>query len=390
MNSFPAGAIIMGGHFHSLGAVRSLGRKGVQVVLLDYENNISRFSKYISRFHKCPEYHFEEPLLRTIIRLVLKYNYNGWVIFPSDDESVYFLSKYHKILSRYLKVSIPPWNISQHVYNKKNTYQKAESLAIPIPRTYYPACPENLDDIDIKFPAVIKPAVMRSFFKITHKKVFRVTDGTALRKYYEEACQCICQEEILLQEEIPSAADHLYSFCPFFKDSRPVSYIIAKRHRQHPLDYGQASTYAETVDCPELVELGTQFLSSIDFYGICEVEFVFDQRDKTFKLLEVNPRIWGWHTLSEASGVDLLYQFFLDMIGMRTTQQVYRKGVHWIRLLTDVPTAIIALFKRRLPLKTYLNQIFGPKEYAVLSWDDPIPFLMDLTLAPYYWAKRGF
>ena len=86
-----------------------------------------------------------------------------------------------------------------------------------------------------------------------------------------------------------------------------VTGIMARRARQHPMDFGHASTFAELVKIPEIQQIAEKFLSLIDYYGICEVEFIQDPRDGKYKLIEVNPRVWGWHTLAIAAGVDLPY-----------------------------------------------------------------------------------
>ena len=78
---------------------------------------------------------------------------------------------------------------------------------------------------------------------------------------------------------------------------------MARRARQHPMDFGHASTFAELVDIPEIRNIAERFLGLIDYYGLAEVEFMQDPRDGNYKLIEVNPRVWGWHTIAIASGV---------------------------------------------------------------------------------------
>lgn len=43
------GAVVLGGDFHGLAIVRSLGRHGVPVVIVDDEYSIGRFSKYTTQ-----------------------------------------------------------------------------------------------------------------------------------------------------------------------------------------------------------------------------------------------------------------------------------------------------------------------------------------------------
>jgi len=385
-----SGAIIIGGHFQGLGVIRSLAKYGIETIVLDHQPNLSRFSKYIRNYYKSPDPLNREQLLAFLIDLATKKSLKGWVIYPTDDETVYFLSKEYKKLSKYFSLITPPWQSTKFAYNKKLSYQLAEKIGIPIPKTYYPSDLKDLKGMDIMFPIVIKPAVMRTFFKQTKKKVFRARNRAELENYYQIASSIIKPDEILIQEEIPEVAKNLYSFCPFFKNKRVIARIVAQRIRQHPMDFGQASTYAQTVDIPELEKIGTRFLSEIDFYGLCEVEFIQDPRDRIFKFLEVNPRIWGWHTLAQKAGVNLPYIAMQDSNQHEITQIGFIKDVKWFRLVTDVPTVMSEILKGRMKIGDYLNSLKGEKEFAVFSLNDPLPFLGELLLLPYLSIKRGF
>ena len=95
----------------------------------------------------------------------------NWTIFPTDDETVFFLAQHHTELSKLFKLTTPHWDIVKFAYNKTYSYKLAEKIGIPIPKTFYPEKLEDLFDRDISFPAIIKPSVMRRFFSITGKKV---------------------------------------------------------------------------------------------------------------------------------------------------------------------------------------------------------------------------
>jgi predicted ATP-grasp superfamily ATP-dependent carboligase len=203
-------------------------------------------------------------------------------------------------------------------------------------------------------------------------------------------CAFIDPSEVLVQDFIPGGPKNLYSFCPFFKEGKVITSVMARRTRQHPMDFGHASTFAECVDIPRMRELGEKFLRLIGFYGIAEVEFMADPRDKEFKLIEVNPRLWGWHTLAIAAGVDLPYLLYRDMIGGEVEMQMPSRSIKWIRLITDIPTVFLELIRGKMTVSDYVKSMKGKKEFAVLSSDDPLPFIAEIAMLPYLWMKRGF
>ena len=196
--------------------------------------------------------------------------------------------------------------------------------------------------------------------------------------------------EILIQEFIAGGPKHLYSFCPFFKDGEIITSIMARRSRQHPMDFGHASTYAELVDISEMKEHAKKFLNLIGYYGIGEVEFMHDPKDESYKLIELNPRIWGWHSLAIAAGVDLPYLLYKDMTGEKIEPPTKLRNVKWVRLVTDLPTVITEILKKNMKLSDYINSMKGEKEFAVFCKDDPIPFFVEIAMVPYLWIKRGF
>ena len=160
-----AGAIIIGGHYQGLGALKSLGERGVPLCLLDSGLNIGRFSRYAKKFYRCPNVKYETSFLSYLKRLAVEDELLNWVIFPTEDETVYFLSKHKEKLEQYYKITTPHWDITKYAYNKKLTYKLATDLGIPIPKTFFPNNLKDVSKIDLSFPLIIKPAIVNSFKK---------------------------------------------------------------------------------------------------------------------------------------------------------------------------------------------------------------------------------
>jgi len=88
--------------------------------------------------------------------------------------------------------------------------------------------------------------------------------------------------------------------------------------------------------------------------------------------------------------VDFPYLLYQDMIGRKVKNNSFKENIKWVRLTTDISTAIMEIFKGRMKVIDYLNSLRGEKEFAVLSLKDPLPFIIELLLLPYLWKKRGF
>ena len=64
--------------------------------------------------------------------------------------------------------------------------------------------------------------------------------------------------------------------------------------------------------------------------GLSQVEFKRDPRDGSFRLMEVNPRLWQWHGLASACGVDLPVIAYRDLTGEKVEPvSVHESGRIW-------------------------------------------------------------
>ncbi len=182
----------------------------------------------------------------------------------------------------------------------------------------------------------------------------------------------------------------------FFKDGRSLGSMVARRWRQHPPEFGRASTFVETTELPLLETLSELFLRRIEYYGLVELEYKLDPRDGLYKLLDVNPRTWGYHTLGPRAGVDFPYLLFadqlstLDQLDAGLDPRRAASGVRWIRLVTDLPVGVLEILGGRLDWRAYLRTLRTVNTESVFSRDDPLPGLVELALVPSLAVKRGF
>jgi len=119
-----------------------------------------------------------------------------------------------------------------------------------------------------------------------------------------------------------------------------------------------------------------------------EIEFKRDPRSGEFKILDVNPRVWGWHTLSRRAGVDFPHLLWLLVQGQTVPVVCGRSGVRWMHTIADVPIALHDMMKGRLSFKSYFRSLKHPRESAIFAWDDLAPGFLELPLLAYALGKR--
>ena len=346
------GAVVVGGDYQGLGIVRSLGRHGIPVCVVDDEHSISRYSRHATRFVKLAGLKDERMAVEGLLDLGERLNLQGWVLYPTREELVAAFSRYRAELSQVFRVPTPGWESVRWAWDKRNTYQMAEELGIPVPATYYPQSVDDLDALDgLTPPFAIKPAIKEHFIYATKAKAWRADNHAELKSLFRKASALVGPGEVMVQELVPGGGSQQYSYCAFFRRGQAVGSLVVRRRRQHPLQFGRASTYVESVDVPLLEQLSERFLRAIDYYGLVELEYKLDPRDSQFKLLDVNARTWGYHSIGAAAGVDFSYMLYADQVGLPVMPCRGKPGFSWMRLTTDLPAAIAAVLvgERALP-----------------------------------------
>jgi predicted ATP-grasp superfamily ATP-dependent carboligase len=139
-----------------------------------------------------------------------------------------------------------------------------------------------------------------------------------------------------------------------------------------------------------LEEYSQRFLRAIDYYGLVEVEFKRDLRDGQYRLLDVNGRTWGYHSIGRSAGIDFPYLLFADQMNEPVQSCTGKAGVRWVRLLTDLPVGVLGILNGKIQGRQYLRSLFSCDEEAVFSLQDPLPGLAEMVLIPYLIVKRGF
>ena len=370
--------IVLGGHVQALGIIRIFGEAGIHSIVIDKTaRNIARHSRYCIGFIKVKD----DQLFSYLIEIGAKGSFKGWHIFPTNDFHLKILSQNKKQLSEYFNVAVDEWSVVKGFFNKKESYQMVSELDIPIPFTSMPKNESDVQAFNGPFPCIIKPAVMHTFYAFTKKKVFFCKNKNELIKYYELAKSYIPSDEILIQEIIPGLSDNQFSVCFLSIKGKPVISLIACRMRQHPLDFGNATTYAETMENPEILEYGTRILEKTIFTGVCEIEFKKDVRDNKYKFLEVNPRTWKWHQIGALSDSPFLISYYKYLNGETPEMKTSFKTVSFRHTLTDVYVQMLMIFKGislwRRNIKPQVNAVWDKSD--VKPWFFEKLYFIDLV-----------
>ena len=376
----PGGAVVIGGAQGGLGVVRSLGRRGIPIALLTADHWLAASSRYVRRILPSPDLEKHSEAADYLLNLGLRNGIEGWVVFPCTDSAVEMISRHHESLARVFRLTIPPWNVLRWAHDKRLTYQRAAQLGIDFPETYSIGSAEEVAALNCRYPVILKPAFKEGRNPLTLDKAWKADNRNALLGRYAQACSLMNSSLIIVQEFIPGAGDVQNSYAALWHEGQPLVSLIAKRLRQYPIHFGHTSTYVQTVEEPEVEEISARFLRAIRYTGVVEMEFKLDVRDGRYKLLDINPRLWAWHTLSKRAGIDFPYLMWLLACGVQSPIMRARAGFGWVHVSKDLLAAIQEVCHRRLSPIVYLRSVLRPLEFAIAAADDPVPLFFDLPL----------
>jgi predicted ATP-grasp superfamily ATP-dependent carboligase len=393
VSDFPVegvGGVVVGGDYQGLGITRSLGRRGRPVVIIDSEFSISRFSRYATRSVRVDDLLTEEKVIESLLDTARKHNLRGWVLYPTRDETVAAIARHRDVLSEWYRLPTPEWKVVRQAWDKRCTYKLAAELGIPFPKSWFPKSVEELAAVDGEFPLVIKPAIKEHFFYAARAKAWLAKDRAELIDLYRKASEFTPSDELIIQEYVPGGSSQQYGYGAFFKNGKALGHITTHNQRCHPPQFGRSSTFVQTIDLPILAQHAERFLSAMNYYGLAEIEFRFDEKSGQYKILDVNARTWGYHSIGAAAGPDFAHMVFEDQLGREPAATSFKPGVTWVRFCTDLPVGFHGVWLKEWSLWEYLKTLRRVKVEAVFAAEDPLPSVVEWALVPYLAATRGY
>lgn len=367
------GAIIIEGHVQGLANTRALGEAGIPVVVVDKDTCVASKSKYCQAFYKSPGF-LDDTFVDFLIDLANNEGLKGWVLIPSNDHAVITLSKNRERLSGFFRVITPEEKVIQNIYNKQRLLEIAEPLGVPIPKTVYPQYPDT-DCSKLRLPVIIKGKQGLTFYKTFGKKVLVANTYDELRLLLQKIESVYDLNKVFVQELIPlTRKNKTVSFTAFVDNGEIKSYWTGVKLREHPIKFGTA-TYCESILNETCHQYSIPLLKALNYTGVCEVEYLLDPRDNTYKLIEINARTWLWVGLAKSSGVNYPLMIYNYMTGnSQSYPQSYRVNLKWMHIITDVVYSFIGIVKGQYSLVDYVKSIFAKKTFAIFSVKDIKPF----------------
>ena len=382
--------------YTGLGLARSFSRAGIKVYGMGSNKwAFGNVSRYVRFFHSPDSFAQPSELCRFIIEKAKK-EIEKPVIFPTRDHDVIFLDKFRENLEPYFIIPQPAHPILDVVFNKWKLYNISKECKVAAPISYLIKSETELRQIssEIKYPVLLKPVYATDWrrdkiWKIIERKAIFVRSGKDILSEYGKFSHLA--PTLLVQEYITGDDNDIFTFCSYCnKNSEIISSFNTRKIVQVPEKFGTGVVVQSVVN-DDITQSSERLLRHIGFSGVSEIEYKQDPQTGNYYLIEINPRFWDQHTLSESFGINLPLIVYYDLLGKGAPFSYCSKELQetsWIAEDTFVQYCLSNLVIKGFKLKTIRQILHGTKRYAIWDAKDPLPFFMSMTSTIYVMAKR--
>jgi D-aspartate ligase len=152
--------------------------------------------------------------------------------------------------------------------------------------------------------------------------------------------------------------------------------FTGKKLRQIPVN-GGTTTLGECAGNDLLENMSINFLKAINYSGVIGIDYKYDDRDKLYKILDVNPRICAnFRIFVGRNGMDVVRAFYLEKTAQEVPRDVQVEGRKWIVEDRDLLAAYANYKQGTLTPANWIKSLRGVKQGAWFALDDLVPFLM--------------
>lgn len=380
-----AAIICAGGMGSAVAAARSLGRRGIPVVGVAFDQAHPLLkSRYCTESHviTSPEEDYSQFKV-SLARIAEQAHVH--TLLPIADYDIYTVTKYADQYIDHLELPIVDWSTFKMVWDREQLLEVASRLNIDIPETKRLSTWDRWSE-----PSIIKSrySILESDGRLSYPGVKFVDINSDIKI---EPVQNEMNHEPLVQRYIGEGTE--FGFFAIANHGEPIATFQHRRIRSTNY-FGGASAYRTAVRDPKLASLGKALLSELEWHGPAMVEFRRNDTTGEYKLMEINPRFWGSLALPIAASVDFPWIYYQLSCGiLEPPKEPYDVETNASYLRAELQHLQSLLFDEYPPYvdkpkisQALVDQLSSlPKSsFDMLSFDDPVPFVWDYL----YSAKR--
>lgn len=278
-----------------LPVVRCLGQEpGLTIHYAAKGKTGTRFSRYLRSYTVLSGKPDDEQLLS--LKAIIQKTGSD-VLLPIDEPAVEFVIKYKDEISDLTSISpLSDLKTLHQVIDKNALNEWLEANDLPFARTWnVPSKPDEMLPESLNFPVLFKPLWDRGgdAYGIS---VRMFDDRFEMDQFLEE--NPIDPNNYLLQEYIPGFDIDCSLLCD---QGEILAYTLQKGFILQELQY---SPGIELLHNEGFLDQISEIIKKLNWSGICHLDFRFDEREGSYKLVDFNARYWTTMLGSLEAGIN--------------------------------------------------------------------------------------
>lgn len=372
-------AIVLGCDPNGYGVIRSIKKFNDKISIIGVDFNKCSpglYSKYLKKkFLISNPGKNEKQALNELLAIISELE-DKPVIFITSDLFLSFINKYRSELENKSLFNLSDEVLLTKLLDKRAQYKLLENIGVPFPKTYY-IDHTNLSSVvgfDLEYPVFVKGALQYIWKKYFIEKGFVANSRIELKNIIDKIKNY--NVDIVVQEFILGPNHNHYKVSMYYDKNGELKLVFTtQKTRQFPQDFG-VGCFMKSKRVDEIIELGKKVFENISYKGIGSIEFKFDERDKRYKLIEINPRIWQQNHQATVAGLNFAEYYYKDLVGEKIKfNDKFIEGVTYIDTVNDFQSFII---NKKDTGETYLDwikQVLKSNAYSIFNIFDPLPIL---------------
>jgi predicted ATP-grasp superfamily ATP-dependent carboligase len=374
-------AIVLGKHITALGVLRTLARRGIETYVAEETTDVITRSRWYRRpTVTVPETTDGAELADYLRGLDL----SRAVLITCSDRWTQAVAALPPEMRAQFPASVAPRDVVDSFIDKERFRQLVDRVGIPAPRAIPIAGPGDLEGApeELLRTAFLKPTDSQRYARRYGTKGWFVEGLAEAHAHVADAAAAGIR--FMLQEWIPGDPSHTILLDGFVDRHGSIRGILARRRvRMDPpkLANTACSVTIPLAEVAGAVASARRLLAAVGYRGIFNAEFKLDDRDGTWKIIEVNPRAFWMVAHVAKCGLDLPWMSYLDALELPVPAlRRYRLGRYGHYELPDAASIVRAVANGRRPdgsvLRTWLTG-----DHSMFWWSDPLPGLLDFRNA---------
>ena len=347
--------------------VQALGAAGHTLILChsrDMETDPPAFhSRYASACHEI-DAAVADPAYLDALESVCRACPEMPVLLPAGAKTTALIAREQARVDTFAKTLVAPAAVLDAANDKGTVQRVAAEIGVSTPKTYF-----GMPD---EFPVIVKPRCGEKLGLKAEKRYARADDAAEFAAVY--AKMKTYDDAPVVQSYI--AGEGVGVCVVTDRDGNPAALLCHRRIREYPTS-GGPSTACESFYDAALVESALRLLRALHFVGVAMVEFKGNPKDG-YKLLEINPRVWGSFPLTRAAGSHFAEVWARAAAGERfaAPDTDYVRGKRMIFALSDAAACLSLLKQGHVGAALGgVRDLFSPRvSEALFCRDDKAPF----------------